>query len=249
MKRTQITLLTTVILSIALISVFAVDFGNNDSATNSVIPFAAEAENSGTEHFIEMEAVKMPDGMYAYKMVSYKLDLERDGENDADLVADGTFDTDPSIPGPTLVFTEGDTAHVKLTNNACDDFVIGDAGENENSLVGIHVHGVHYAITDDATYGRMNMNGNSAASCSNTVDYTWQVSPGTEGTWPYHDHTFLQNEVGAEDIGLFGTIIVNPADDMVGGFVDPETGMITEVSVTEDILKKNLSFGWSPLKF
>ena len=59
-------------LSIALTSVFAVDFGNNDTTTMSQIPFAAEAAKSKT-HNITIEAVAMPDGMYAYRMVDYDL--------------------------------------------------------------------------------------------------------------------------------------------------------------------------------
>lgn len=231
MKRINAMLITTVILSIALTSVFTFDFNDKtDNLTIQAVPsFSAEAHESGIHHDIEMEAVKMPDGMYAYRMVSYD-------KGGVDLVKGGIYDTDPSIPGPTLVFTEGDSVDLKLVNNACDDFVIGDVGDHENSHVGIHVHGVHYDISDDATYGRMNMNGNSAATCDTPFNYHWDVGLGTEGTWPYHDHTFLVNEVGAEDVGLFGTIIVNPFDNMVGGFVN-ELGEISEVSV-DDIEKE-----------
>ena len=111
-----------------------------------------------------MEAVKMPDGMYAYRMVSYDLG---DG---TDLVATGVFDTDPSIPGPTIVMDEYDTADITLTNNACDEnFVDGGVGSAENFYVGMHTHGVHYDITDDATYDRMNMAETGAADCNSSV--------------------------------------------------------------------------------
>ena len=33
---------------------------------------------------------------------------------------------------------------------------------------------------------------------SNT--YHWVAAPGTSGAWPYHDHTFSINEVGAEEL-------------------------------------------------
>jgi len=231
MKRTETILITTVILSIALTSVFALDFNDDTNSVTQAIPFSAEAHEVGTHHEIQMEAVKMPDGMYAYRMVSYTT-----SEGD-DLVASGVYKTKPSIPGPTLVFTEGDSVDLTLTNKACDDFVIGDAGNNENSYVGIHVHGVHYDISDDATYGRVNMDGTSAASCSIPVEYHWDVGLGTEGTWPYHDHTFYRNEVGGEDLGLFGTVIVNPASGMVNGLVNSGDGSIDEVSV-EDIDKE-----------
>ena len=203
LKRTQITLLTTVILSITLASVFAINFSETNAAnkTENNIGFAlveAEAAPSGVKHDIVMEAVKMPDGMYAYRMVEYKMITERGNDRDdkdnndkeekrtkvRDLVKAGIYSTDPQIPGPTLVFTEGDTVNVTLKNNACEDnFVNGGVGAFENSRIGIHVHGVHYDISDDATYKRMNMSDDfSAATCGDKVEYKWDVGLGTEGT-------------------------------------------------------------------
>ncbi len=221
-------ILTTVILSIALTSVFTINFAETDVTKyeDTNIPlFAAEAADSGTHHTIEMEAVKMPDGMYAYKMVSYVLD----GDN---LVEDGIYDTDPSIPGPTIVMTEGDSADITFTNNACDEnFVDGGVGAAENFFIGMHTHGVHYDISDDATYERVNGAETSAAECGSSVDYKWDAGLGTAGTWPYHDHTFNQNEVGAEDVGLFGTLIVNPMSGVVNGLVNSGTGAIDSINV------------------
>ena len=218
------TLMAVAILSIFGIGVFALNFVHAQTADT---PFTAEAANP-VSHDISMEAVKMPDGMYAYRLAAYEID----GESVID-----RFSTKPSIPGPTLVFTEGDTVTVQLTNSACkDDFVIGDNGPNENSYVGMHVHGVHYSIQDDASYQRMHMTGTtaeSAATCGESVTYQWDVGAGTAGTWPYHDHTFSKNEVGAEDLGLFGTVIVNPASGMVGGFVNGETGTVDAIPVEE----------------
>jgi DNA-binding beta-propeller fold protein YncE/plastocyanin len=223
-------ILTTVILSITLASVFTIDFAETDAMTykNADIPLiAADAAPSGKTHTIEMEAVKMPDGMYAYRMVSYDLD-------GVDLVDTGVYDTDPSIPGPTIVMTEGDSADIKLINNACDEnFVDGGVGVAENIYVGMHTHGVHYDISDDATYKRVNGAETSAAECGSYVEYKWDAGLGTAGTWPYHDHTFRQNEVGAEDVGLFGTVIVNPASGVVNGLVNSGTGDIDEVNVSD----------------
>lgn len=223
-------IMTISILSVALLAVFSYDASETitTQSQQTVIPsFSAANAAPGVVHDIEMEAVKMPDGMYAYRMVSYDLD-------GVDLVANGTYDTDPSIPGPTLVFNEGDSVDLNLYNNACDsNFVDGGVGFAENFLVGVHVHGVHYDITDDATYKRVNMAESSAAPCEDDVNYHWDVGLGTEGTWPYHDHTFSQNEVGAEDVGLFGTVIVNPADGVVTGLVDPVDGSIGDVSVND----------------
>ncbi|WP_237737682.1 multicopper oxidase domain-containing protein [Candidatus Nitrosopumilus sediminis] len=234
MKRTQIMILTTVILSITLASVFTINFEKTDTTTyeNVDVPlFAAEALPNGAHHTIKMEAVKMPDGMYAYRMVEYDLD-------GSDLVANGIFDTDPSIPGPTIVMTEGDTANITLTNKACDEnFVDGGVGSAETFFIGMHTHGVHYDISDDATYDRVNGAETSAAECNSSVEYTWDAGLGTAGTWPYHDHTFSQNEVGAEDVGLFGTVIVNPANGNVDGFVNSGTGNIDKIKV-DDIEKE-----------
>ena len=89
MKRTYIMILTTVMLSITLASISAINFVDSDATYKSAkIPLTAEAALSGIHHTIEMEAVKMPDGMYAYRMVAYDLD-------GVDLVSTGMYDTDP----------------------------------------------------------------------------------------------------------------------------------------------------------
>ena len=188
-------------------------------------------------HNISMEAVKMPDGLYAYRVVSYTIN---DGE---DLVGK-VYSNKPSIPGPTIILNEGDQANVSLTNRACEDnFVNGPTSPldalvgqlptySETSLVGIHVHGVHYDITDDASYARMNMAENSAATCDQTIEYRWIAAPGTAGAWPYHDHTFAINEIGGEELGLFGTLIVNSQDGKANGLVST-VGTVTDVDVAE----------------
>jgi DNA-binding beta-propeller fold protein YncE len=226
------------IIAIAAISVVGfVTLNETDSITNqSISTFGLPTAQAGTGnlHTISMEAVAMPDGMYAYRMISYEIS----GDVTKNLVADGTYSTKPSIPGPTIVLTEGDHATVTLTNNACgSNFLEGDVGPAEIFNVGMHVHGVHYDISDDATYDRVNMSETSAATCGESIVYDWNAGLGTQGTWPYHDHTFVQNEVGAEHVGLFGTLIVNPASGVVTGLVDSDTGIIDDVNV-EDIEKE-----------
>jgi len=84
----------------------------------------------------------------------------------------------------------------------------------------------------------MNMSGeSSAATCDSNVVYNWDVGLGTQGTWPYHDHTFSENEVGAEDLGLFGTVIVNPHNGIIDGIVDAGEGNIKKVDV-DDVEKE-----------
>ncbi len=121
-----------------------------------------------------------------------------------------------------------------------DNFPIGPlATYSETSLVGIHVHGVHYDINDDASYERMNMSEDSGALCGgDEIKYHWVAAAGTAGAWPYHDHTFAINEIGAEELGLFGTVIINPAPlegemyGKVNGLVN-EMGKISTVGVNE----------------
>ena len=242
MKRTKTMLITTVILSIALTSVFAFDSETlHTHSVDSEIPFKVEAL-TGDTHNIVMEAVAMPDGLFAYRMVSYNI-------NGGDDLVGTQYSGKPSIPGPTIIMTEGDDANVTLINNACDDAFVNGPGHpldgapygplptySENSMLGIHVHGVHYDITDDASYARMNMAEDSGALCDDSIDYHWVASAGTAGAWPYHDHTFAINEIGAEELGLFGTIIINPASGVVNGLVDDATGVVSTVDV-DDIEK------------
>ena len=230
----KVMLVTIIAFSLAGASVLAY-YGTPQSNAvpySAGIPFAEASSLPSVSHEIWMEAVKMPDGMYAYKLAAYDMD----GASVID-----RFSTKPSIPGPTLIFTEGDEVTLHLTNLACkNDYLIGSNGPNENSYLGIHVHGVHYSIEDDASYQRMHMTGTtaeSAASCGDSVTYEWDVGVGTAGTWPYHDHTFSKNEIGSEDLGLFGTVIVNPASGTVSGFVNGETGTIDSIPV-EDIEKE-----------
>jgi DNA-binding beta-propeller fold protein YncE len=174
-------------------------------------------------------------------MVSYIVENDNKNNDEGEqrnLIEEGVYTQKPSIPGPTIVLTEGDHAVIKLKNNACDSaFLEGNVGASEIFNVGMHVHGVHYDISDDATYQRVNMDNTSGASCGATVEYEWDAGLGTQGTWPYHDHTFFQNEVGAEDVGLFGTLIVNPANGKVDGLVDSNSGKIKKVDV-DDIEKE-----------
>jgi FtsP/CotA-like multicopper oxidase with cupredoxin domain len=225
------------IITIAAISVAALfTFNETDSIATQSIGLQSAQAVSGVIHDIEMEVVAMPDGMYAYRMMSYNISGEDENRN---LMDEGVYTQKPSIPGPTIVLTEGDQAIVTLTNNACDSkFLEGDVGPAEIFNVGMHVHGVHYDISDDATYERVNMSETSAASCDGeSVMYKWDAGLGTQGTWPYHDHTFAQNEVGAEDVGLFGVVIVNPANGKVNGLVDANNGKIKKVDV-DDIEKE-----------
>ena len=73
LQRTKTMIITSVILSIALTSVFAFDTNTTENNTlDTELPYVVEAL-SGDTHDITMEAVAMPDGLFVYRMVSYTI--------------------------------------------------------------------------------------------------------------------------------------------------------------------------------
>lgn len=153
---------------------------------------SAEAATSKT-HTIVLVAESLDNGLLAYRMQSHEID---NGEDIDDVTE--RYSSDASIPGPTIVIDEGDEVDLTIENN------LG------GGIVSVHVHGVHYEITSDGTLEHINMIGDQGAEDGGSFSYHWVAGPGTAGTWPYHDHTFLSIN-GAENKGLFGTLIVNPA--------------------------------------
>ena len=96
--------------------------------------------------------------------------------------------------------------------------------------VSIHVHGVHYKIDSDGTMKLLNGVADEAAFPGKPYTYKWTAAPGTAGTWAYHDHTFGNPMLGAEDKGLFGTLIINPASGKVPALID---GKVVDVDLAE----------------
>lgn len=159
-------------------------------------------------HVIEMvaEETDAHDGLgnklLAYKMIKHSID-------GADISA--RYSTVATIPGPTLVLTEGDTVELTLFNDIPSEPPV----EGGSKQVSVHVHGVHYDIISDGTLKVINNVHDEGAGIGPvethvSYQYTWNVAPGTAGTWPYHDHNF-ENHNGSETKGLFGAVIVNPA--------------------------------------
>jgi FtsP/CotA-like multicopper oxidase with cupredoxin domain len=219
MKRKTLQITSIAILSVALLSIFAFDATENKTIqTQNTIIQTASADHNPAHHNIEMEAVEMPDGLYAYRMVSHEMGLSGSSTDLTD-----RYSSKPSIPGPTIIINQGETVSLTLTNNvSCEDWpdMKTDATRETPSIsqIGVHVHGVHYPTTSDGTPKLVNKIDTQGAECGGgSYTYEWTASPGTVGTWPYHDHTFTSGQ-GAEDRGLFGTLIVNPpnAGDSVG---------------------------------
>ena len=212
---------------------------DNDSSNFNILGFAQSAEAAGgfdVHHNIEMSAVELPDGLYAYKMDSHEIVVNDGTPFDVTENRYGSTDPKPSIPGPTIVINEGESVTVTLTNNvSCDKLPQSNVAGYEmyNGKIGIHVHGVHYLAEDDSTQAIMNpASASASANCGGGIaDFEWEAAAGSAGTWPYHDHTFL-GENGAEDKGLFGTVIVKPENGKTIGYVG-DNGQIQKVHESE----------------
>jgi len=182
------------------------------SASVFALSFLVFGHCIAAEHTITLtaEATSYDDGLgnklLAYKMVEHKVD-------GVDITP--RYSSEATIPGPTIFLTEGDIAHLTIENN------IPGAHDNPphvgiSSQVSIHVHGVHYQIDSDGTLKVINQVADEGAGVGPddgdvlVYPYTWNVAPGTAGTWAYHDHNYMTHN-GAEQKGLFGAIIVNPA--------------------------------------
>ena len=179
-------------------------------------------------HEIKMAGVLLPDGHQAYKMLEYKI-KDKQNNNTQDITS--RYTNLPTIPGPTLVMTEGDEAKLTLFN------------EIGFGLVSLHTHGAHYEITSDGTLKMTNLVEEEAASPQDPYTYVWTAAEGTRGSWPWHDHAFGKNAAGinmngVEMNGLFSTVIINPADGKVNALVN---GTAKEVNV-QDIDKEFILF-------
>jgi FtsP/CotA-like multicopper oxidase with cupredoxin domain len=176
----------------------------------------AAALEGGSTHRITLKAVNLPSGQLAYQMVRHQIESANGQVQDVT----SRYPAQPTIPGPTLVFTEGDEAEVTLEH----------AIAGSEQPVSIHVHGVHYQIDSDGTMKALNGYADEAAFPGKPYTYKWTAAPGTAGTWAYHDHTFGNPMLGSEDKGLFGTLIVNPRDKKVQALID---GKVQTVNTDE----------------
>lgn len=154
-------------------------------------------------HKIEFAAEKIDGGYYAYRMRQH-LVSDLNGGNAVDITA--RYPDGPTIPGPTIVIKEGDEVELTLYHQF-------DPATPAHEHVSVHVHGVHYDIESDGTLEYINHFKDESAIPVMSYKYRWIAAPGTAGTWPYHDHNMLTHN-GAEDRGLYGAVIVNPASNM-----------------------------------
>jgi manganese oxidase len=170
-------------------------------------------------HEIELGVKELPQGQIAYEMNKY---VQRDANNQTTDIT-SNYSNLPTLPGPTLIVTEGDRVKITLVNDM------------EWGSPSVHTHGVHYKITSDGTVKDLNQVSDQAASPNNTFTYEWDAAEGTAGSWPFHDHTLAKNSFGMnmnglETVGLFSSIIVNPANGKVDALIN---GTPTKVNVKD----------------
>lgn len=172
----------------------------------------------GAQHRIEMIGEETEDGLLAYRMVEHQVD----GVN-----ITSRYSTQATIPGPTIVLTEGDKVRLTIRNGV---------SVSPDQQVSVHVHGVHYTILSDGTLKIINKLEDEGAYPDHGgrfYTYLWDVAPGTAGTWPYHDHNF-ETHNGSEDRGLFGTVIVNPASGSVTASSGSSISSVPVSSIKKD---------------
>lgn len=156
-------------------------------------------------HQIKMVAEELPGdlGLYAYRMMQHQ--IVDGGGNAVDITA--SYSSAATIPGPTIVMQEGDVAEIELMHQFNPD-------NPKQEHVSLHVHGVHYDKESDGTLKYINLYKDESATPMLSYNYRWVAAPGTTGTWAYHDHN-MNSHNGAEDRGLFGALIVNPASGLL----------------------------------
>lgn len=171
------------------------------------LSFLLIGKSDAAEHIIRLTAEETRYDGFGNKLLAYKmLGHTVDGVDITD-----RYSTAATIPGPTLVLTEGDTVKLTILNEIPGN---ASAVAGISKQVSVHVHGVHYNILSDGTLKVINkyLDEGAGAGLEDTFayyEYEWNVAPGTTGTWPYHDHNF-ESHNGSENKGLFGAVIVNP---------------------------------------
>jgi FtsP/CotA-like multicopper oxidase with cupredoxin domain len=230
LKQLSIAIIIGLVLTFQSLSILPViSQSTTTTTTTTTTANKLNSENYSPKiHEIKMAGVLLPDGHQAYKMLEYKI-IDKQNNNTEDITS--RYSKLPTIPGPTLVMTEGDQAKLTLFN------------EIGYGLVSLHTHGAHYEITSDGTLKMTNKVRDEAATPQDPYTYVWTAADGTRGSWPWHDHAFGKNAAGinmngVEMNGLFSTVIINPADGKVNALVN---GTTKEVDV-QDIDKEFILF-------
>jgi len=176
-----------------------------------------------TIHQITITTKELSTGELAYQMVSHVIQPPVGPAIDVTLERYGPILV-PQIPGPTIIMTQGDMAEITLMNEIGRD------------CVSMHVHGVYYPLEDDGTLKVTNGVADSCATVGQPWVYNWSAADaGTVGTWPWHDHTF-ESPNGAEDLGLYAALIVNPADGLIPAFIAGQQVMVNVNDIEKEFV-------------
>jgi FtsP/CotA-like multicopper oxidase with cupredoxin domain len=116
-----------------------------------------------------------------------------------------------SIPGPTLKVAQGSTVRVRVTNRTPAETTV-------------HWHGVRLANRFDGTH-------ETQAPIAPGDSFTYEVSFPDPGAYWYHPH--IREDVGQE-LGLYGNIIVVPADAAYWPAVHREIAVTLDDILIED---------------
>ena len=104
-----------------------------------------------------------------------------------------------TVPGPTIELREGDSVTIHFHNNLPQPTTV-------------HWHGMHIPAGSDGSPLNPVMPGASR-------DYVFRVPRGTAGTYWYHPHPDMTTTAQVAK-GLYGALIVRPADDPLAGIRD-----------------------------
>ena len=116
-----------------------------------------------------------------------------------------------SIPAPTLYFKEGETARINVTNNLDTNTSVHWHG----ILLPNRQDGVSYLTTPPITPG---------------MTHTFEFPLKHSGTYWYHSHTGLQ-----EQVGVYGSIVIEPREERT----DIKVPKVQEVIVLSDWTDQN----------
>ena len=136
LKQLSIAIVIGLVLTFQSLSILPVIAQTTNTTTTTSTNKLNSENYSPKIHEIKMAGVLLPDGHQAYKMLEYKI-IDKQNNNTQDITS--RYSNLPTIPGPTLVMTEGDQARLTLVN------------EMGRGQVSLHTHGAHYEITSDGT--------------------------------------------------------------------------------------------------
>lgn len=148
----------------------------------------------------------------------------------ADLGPDG-IGANSGIPGPVIRVEVGDTVRVRFRNS----------DQHYRWPHSMHPHGLRYDLDNDGRWLADDPERpGTAVPYGGTYTYTWEASPSSVGTWPYHDHSVPQT-IRAPAGGSAGTSddgsAARPYGMAVGGGgvaeMGAELGLFGVIAVTD----------------